>query len=53
MKKYSPLLVIVILTIFFRFFWLADVPPSPSLDEVSIGWNAYSILETGGDEYGN
>ena len=28
------------------------MPPSPSLDEVSIGYNAYSILTTGKDEYG-
>ena len=36
---------------FFRFYNL-QVPPSPSLDEVSIGYNAYSILTTGKDEYG-
>jgi len=35
-----------------RFFSLSSVPPSPSLDEVSIGYNAYSILQTGKDEYG-
>jgi 4-amino-4-deoxy-L-arabinose transferase-like glycosyltransferase len=37
---------------FFRFYNLSFVPPSPSLDEVSIGYNAYSILLTGKDEYG-
>lgn len=43
---------IVILAIFLRFYQLDSVPPSASLDEASIGWNAYSILQTGKDEYG-
>ncbi len=43
---------IFIVAAFFRFYNLTLVPPSPSLDEVSIGYNAYSILHTGKDEYG-
>ena len=31
---------------------MAEIPPSASLDETSIGYNAYSILKTGADEYG-
>lgn len=31
---------------------LSSVPPSLSHDEVAIGYNAYSILKTGRDEYG-
>jgi 4-amino-4-deoxy-L-arabinose transferase-like glycosyltransferase len=46
------IVVIILLAIFLRFYSLSSVPPSASLDEVSIGWNAYSILQTGGDEYG-
>ncbi|MDO8658001.1 MAG: glycosyltransferase family 39 protein [Candidatus Levybacteria bacterium] len=46
-------LSIVVVATFFRFYNLSSVPPSASLDEASIGWNAYSILKTGGDEYGN
>lgn len=46
------IILIIILAGFFRFNKLNSVPPSPSLDEVSIGWNAYSILKTGRDEYG-
>lgn len=56
MKKYIysiSLLLIVIIAVFFRFYHLSTVPPSPSLDEVTIGYNAYSILHTGKDEYGN
>lgn len=55
MKRISPrilLLLIIILAAFLRLFQLSSVPPSPSLDEVSIGYNAYSILKTGKDEYG-
>lgn len=43
---------IILLAIVLRFIFLANVPPSPSLDEATIGWNAYSILHTGRDEYG-
>lgn len=35
-----------------RVYSLNTIPPHPSLDEVSIGYNAYSILKTGTDEYG-
>lgn len=52
-KIILTLVGILILAIFFRFYQLSNVPPSASLDEVSIGWNAYSILQTGKDEYGN
>lgn len=45
--------VIILLAFFLRFYDLSHVPPSASLDEASIGWNAYSIIKTGGDEYGN
>lgn len=43
---------IILLAVFLRFYQLANVPPSASLDEASIGYNAYSILKTGADEYG-
>lgn len=46
------LFFVILLSIVLRTYRLNDVPPSPSLDEVSIGYNAYSILKTGRDEYG-
>src|SRR3989338_4468901 len=46
------LILLLIIGFYFRFNQIAFVPPSPSLDEVSIGYNAYSILNTGMDEYG-
>lgn len=35
-----------------RFWQLGKVPVSPDWDEVALGYNAYSILKTGRDEYG-
>ncbi len=52
-KLYKLLLTfIIIVTFFFRFYNLSSVPPQATVDEVSIGYNAYSILKTGKDEYG-
>lgn len=49
MKK---IILVLLLATFLRIYNIGSVPPSPSLDEVSIGYNAYSILKTGADEYG-
>jgi len=46
------LLIILIVASVLRLYALNLVPPSPSLDEVSTGYNAYSLLHTGRDEYG-
>lgn len=54
MKKKELIILgcIIIVAIFLRFYKLSSVPPSVSLDEASIGWNAHSLLQTGRDEYG-
>ncbi len=46
------LILIIIIAGILRFYDLAGTPPSLSHDEVAIGYNAYSILKTGRDEYG-
>ncbi|MBI3576797.1 glycosyltransferase family 39 protein [Candidatus Gottesmanbacteria bacterium] len=46
------LFLIVGFAFFVRIWQVASIPPSLSWDEVSIGYNAYSILKTGRDEYG-
>lgn len=51
-SKWVPFGLILVLAILLRFVFINTVPPSPSLDEVSIGYNAYSILKTGADEFG-
>ena len=47
------LVVILLIATLLRFWDLPNIPPSASLDEASIGWNAYSVLKTGGDEFGH
>jgi len=46
------LISIFILGMFFRFYQLGNIPNSLNWDEVSWGYNAYSIATTGQDEYG-
>ncbi len=43
---------IVVIATFLRLFRLDTVPPGINQDEGAIGYNAYSILRTGKDEYG-
>ena len=51
--KSSVILVIILgLALFLRVFMLDFVPARLTVDEMSIGYNAYSILETGKDEWG-
>lgn len=45
-------LIIFFLSAFIRLYNLSVFPPSLNWDEVSIGYNAYSILKTGRDEWG-
>ena len=52
MKNKTILLLIILLAIFLRFFMLGKIPPSLYWDEASLGYNAYSILKTGHDEFG-
>lgn len=51
--KHIFLFVIILLGIVLRFFLLGVNPPSLDWDEASLGYNAYSILKTGADEYGD
>ncbi len=50
--KNTVFFLILILAIAVRFAFLSDVPPSLNWDEISHGYNAYSILKTGEDEWG-
>jgi len=45
--------VILLLSLFLRVYKIDSNPPSLDWDEASLGYNAYSILKTGADEYGN
>lgn len=52
-REHWLLLSILTVAIFLRFYQLSSIPPSLNWDEAALGYNAYSILETGKDEYGN
>lgn len=47
------LVSILCLSAFLRFYRLASLPPSLEWDEVATGYDAYSILKTGKDQFGN
>lgn len=51
-NKKILLLLIVLLACFLRFWNIEQIPPSMYWDEVSQGYNSYSILQTGKDEHG-
>lgn len=54
MKKiYFIFSLIIILAFLLRFFYLGKIPDGLYSDEAAYGYNAYSILLTGKDEYGN
>jgi 4-amino-4-deoxy-L-arabinose transferase-like glycosyltransferase len=44
--------IILAIAIILRVWQLGSVPSSPDWDEAALGYNAYSILQTGKDEYG-
>ena len=53
MKKHLIFLfIIIVLAFVLRIYNLTVTPPSPDWDEVSLGYNAFSILHTARDEYG-
>ena len=55
LKNKSNLIIIAAITLVaaaIRFYKLADFPVSLNWDEVSHGYNAFSILKTGKDEWG-
>ena len=51
-KKNRVLLIVILLAAFLRFYQLGVNPPSLDWDEASLGYNAYSLLKTGRDEFG-
>src|SRR3990167_6878487 len=51
-KQIAILATILFLSLFLRFYKLNTIPFGLNLDEASMGYNAYSLLETGKDRYG-
>src|SRR4030042_4728750 len=52
-KRNIYLLVILLIALILRLWRLGLIPPGLTPDEAALGYNAYSILKTGKDEYGN
>ena len=52
MRKLLVLFLILFLAIFIRLYQIESVPACMNWDEAAFGYNAYSILQTGRDEYG-
>lgn len=50
--RFAVLLAVTLLALALRGWRLGTVPPGLDVDEVSIGYNAYAIAQTGRDEYG-
>lgn len=51
-KQFVALFFVILIAFLLRFYRLGDVPTGFHADEAAFGYNAYSILETGKDEYG-
>lgn len=52
LKKYSILIIIIVLAAALRLFDLSGYPAGLNADEAALGYNAFSLLQTGKDEYG-
>ncbi|MBI5465529.1 glycosyltransferase family 39 protein [Candidatus Gottesmanbacteria bacterium] len=52
-KKFVLVALLFIIAFTLRVYKLGIIPPSPDWDEAAIGYNAYSLLKTGKDEYGS
>lgn len=46
-------LVIIAIAFFVRLYKIDQIPPSPYWEEAALGFDAYSILQTGMDHHGN
>jgi 4-amino-4-deoxy-L-arabinose transferase-like glycosyltransferase len=51
-KSWVVFIGIIVLAIFLRFWQLGSIPEGFHVDEASLGYNAYSLMRTGRDEYG-
>lgn len=49
---FLSLSLITLIGVFLRFYNLSSIPSGLYVDEAAIGYNAYSVMKTGRDEYG-
>jgi hypothetical protein len=50
--RFLPLIVLVVIGFWLRFWQLDSIPAGLNWDEAAVGYNAYSLLLTGKDEFG-
>src|SRR3990167_11232559 len=53
MRKSKIILISILLLAAFLRFWRLGEYPALNADEAAIGYNAYSLIQTGQDEHGN
>ena len=53
LKKHWQLFAIFLLALIIRTWDLDKTPSGFHVDEAKVGWNAYSLLKTGADDWGN
>lgn len=53
MTKTKVFLILIVLLAFVLRFWKLDSYPAVNADEAAIGYNAYSLIQTGMDEHGH
>ncbi len=53
MKKFFSIIFIILIASVLRLYQLDKIPPSLDWDEAALGYNAYSLWQTGKDEFGN
>lgn len=51
--KYLPIILIFLFSLTLRIWKLSDYPAGLNADEAAIGYNAYSLIKTGKDEFGH
>lgn len=52
MKKYIILILALLLGAFLRLYEVGSIPNALTWDEAALGYNAFSVLKTGKDEFG-
>ena len=52
-KEHLLIIIVILLASFLRLYKLGSFPVGLYSDETSLGYNAYSLLKTGADEFGN
>ena len=52
-KEHLLIIIVILLASFIRLYKLGSFPIGLYSDEASLGYNAYSLLKTGSDEFGN